>query len=249
MPVPVIIATRRNYLHTLSRAIAIGTELPLSNKTAKFTSIVRRKHLKQSICKCFSKPNGFVPPLNGPEKYLWKTLSLMKLMYENFWRNSIPTRQLVRMVSLQNFWKKWVMRFGLTLFMQSLLHPSEVPADWRHATVAPVFKSGKSDKVKAENYRPISLTSISCKIMEHIVHSNIIFHLDNTGMLSDTQHRFRQRRSCESQLVLTIHDLALNDGHQIDSVLLDFSKTLDKVDHFKLCLKLDHYGVQGTSLN
>ena len=81
------------------------------------------------------------------------------------------------------------------------------------------------------------------------MHSNIIPHLDNTGMLSDTQHRFRKRRFCESQLVLTIHDLALNDAHQIDSVLLDFSKTLDKVDHFKLCLKLDHHGVQGTSLN
>ena len=139
---------------------------------------------------------------------------------------------------------------GLTLVIQASLNQSQIPEDWRHALVAPVFKPGKNDKSKASNYRPISLTSISCKIMEHIIHSSIISHLDTTNTLTDTQHGFRKNRSCESQLILTIQDLAksLNEAKQIDSILLDFSKAFDKVDHNKLCLKLHHYGVRGKVL-
>jgi hypothetical protein len=78
------------------------------------------------------------------------------------------------------------------------------------------------------------LTSISCKIMaEHIMHSNIISHLEANNILSNYQHGFRKERSCESQLLLTIQDLAdgLNNGDQIDCILLDFSKAFDKVPH------------------
>ena len=46
---------------------------------------------------------------------------------------------------------------------------------------------------------------------------------------------------------------ALNEGKQLDTILLDFSKAFDKVDHTKLCLKLtlklDHYGIRGKTIN
>ena len=92
----------------------------------------------------------------------------------------------------------------------------------------------------------MSLTSICCKILEHIVHSHVMSHLDNHQMLNDAQHGFRKRRSCESQLILTVQDLAkgLNEGEQIDAVLLDFSKAFDKVPHQSLLEKLRHYGVR-----
>ena len=56
-----------------------------------------------------------------------------------------------------------------------------------------------------------------------------------------------QKRSCESQHILTTHDLAkgLDNKSQIDAVLLDFSKAFDKVPHHRLPQKLDHYGVRG----
>lgn len=65
------------------------------------------------------------------------------------------------------------------------------------------------------------------------------------------QHGFREKRPCESQLLLTVHDFAqgLNLGEQIDSILLDFSKAFEKVDHNKLCHKLHHYRIQGKTLN
>ena len=92
----------------------------------------------------------------------------------------------------------------------------------------------------------MSFTSICCKILEHIVHSHVMSHIDSHQMLSDAQHGFRKRRSCESQLILTVQDLAkgLNEGEQIDAVLLDFIKAFDKVPHQRLLEKLRHYVVR-----
>ena len=136
----------------------------------------------------------------------------------------------------------------LTMIFQASLDQGKIPQDWKKAFISPIFKKG--DRHKPSNYRPVSLTSICCKILEHIVHSHVIKHLDDHHLLNDAQHGFRKRRSCESQLILTVQDLAkgLNDGEQIDAVLLDFSKAFDKVPHQRLLEKLCHYGVRD-SLN
>ena len=125
----------------------------------------------------------------------------------------------------------------LTLIFKASLHQGEILEQWKKACVTPLFKKG--DRGKAANYRPVSLTSISCKIMEHIMHSSIISHLEANNILSNYQHGFRKEKSCESQLLLTIQDLAdgLNNAEQIDCILLDFSKAFDKVPHQHLINK------------
>ena len=136
---------------------------------------------------------------------------------------------------------------ALTFIFQASINQSKISSDWKTAIVAPVFKKG--DRGQPSNYKPMSLTSICCKIMEHIIHSNVLTHLENTNILSDEQHGFRKRRLCDTQLVLTIHDLvkALDCGDQIDGILLDFSKAFDKVPHNRLLMKLDHYGVRNNT--
>ena len=86
--------------------------------------------------------------------------------------------------------------------------------------------------------------------MEHIIHSHLMKYLDNHHILSDQQHGFRKRRSCESQLITTVHDLAsgLDKRQQIDAILLDFSKAFDKVAHRRLATKLHHYGIRNKTL-
>ena len=81
-------------------------------------------------------------------------------------------------------------------------------------------------EAKAENYRPISLTSIKCKVLEHLIHRNIIFHLDQQRIYTDVQHGFCKSQSCETQLIKTVNNLAksLNESQQVDRILLDFSK-------------------------
>ena len=88
-----------------------------------------------------------------------------------------------------------------------------IPKNWKHANVAPAFKKG--ERYKAENYRPISLTCICCKLMEHIITSNIM-----------KQHGFRKARSCESQLLPFIQELnaSNNKNIQTDLIIMDFAK-------------------------
>ena len=137
---------------------------------------------------------------------------------------------------------------ALTLIFQASLDQSAPPAAWKHAWGIPVFKKG--ERARPSNYRPISLTCIACKCLEHIIHSNIMDHLDNNAILSDFQHGFRKKRSCDTQLIQTVHNLAkcLHDSEQIDAVLLDFSKACDKVPHARLKAKLNYYGIRGNTL-
>ena len=96
----------------------------------------------------------------------------------------------------------------LAFIYNELLAQGTVPDDWRQANVAPVYKKG--EKYDAANYRPVSLTCICCKILEHIIVSNINKHLSLENILADYQHGFRSQRSCETQLVQFFHDMASN---------------------------------------
>ena len=92
-----------------------------------------------------------------------------------------------------------------TKIFQKSYDTGTVPSDWRDANIVPIYKKG--DKQQPSNYRLVSLTSISCKIMEHIVHSNIMGHFEKNNILCDEQHGFRKKRSCESQLITTIEGM------------------------------------------
>lgn len=131
----------------------------------------------------------------------------------------------------------------LTDIFNTSLAEGTVPSDWKNANVTPVYKKGP--KFKPENYRPISLTCVCCKVMEHIITSNIMAHLDRNNLLFQNQHGFRSRLSCETQLIEFTQDLfdTLNQGGQTDVVVMDFSKAFDKVDHRRLLLKLRRLGI------
>ena len=134
----------------------------------------------------------------------------------------------------------------LQLIFDKSLSTGVVPDDWRTANVSPVYKKGQ--KYSASNYRPISLTSVCCKVMEHIVTSAIMNHGENNGLLYDLQHGFRRGRSCETQLIEFIDDLAnnLDKGQQTDVLIMDFAKAFDKVNHSLLTHKLHNYGISGS---
>ena len=73
------------------------------------------------------------------------------------------------------------------------------------------------------------MTSVPCNILEHIVCSNIMAHLDENKHLSDKQHAFRKWHNCETQLATVINDLAkiLDNKGQVDTFILDFEKAFD----------------------
>ena len=81
----------------------------------------------------------------------------------------------------------------LTTIFQTSLDTGKIPDDWREAAIVPNFKKG--DRHQASNYRPVSLTSVSCKVLEHIVRSQTMDHHDTNNILTDKQHGFRSKRS------------------------------------------------------
>ena len=82
----------------------------------------------------------------------------------------------------------------ISLFFQASLNQGIIPDDWKTANVVPVFK--KEERNKAENYCPISLTSVTCKLLEHVICSSIMNHLDKHDILTNAQYGFRKQCSC-----------------------------------------------------
>ena len=111
-----------------------------------------------------------------------------------------------------------------------------LPKDWLAANIVPVYKKG--DKSNPANYRPISLTSVSCKTMEHNICHSILDHLNTYNIISSTQHCFRPDLSCQTQLILLMDEIlrAMDQHYQVDLIMLDFSKAFDTVAHNKLYL-------------
>ena len=78
------------------------------------------------------------------------------------------------------------------------------PKDWKNALITPVYKKGNVHL--ASNYRPVSLTYVACKLLEHIVCSHILSFLESHSLLTPLQHGFHKGHSCESQLLITLDD-------------------------------------------
>ena len=136
--------------------------------------------------------------------------------------------------------------FLTTIFKESF-NTGKFPRDWRIANVTAIFKKG--EKYKASNYRPVSLTSLCCKVQEHIITSNVLKHLEEHQVLTDCQHGFRARRSCDTQPLTLARELVsgFDKKHQYDLVILDFSKAFDHVPHKRLLKKMDHYDIEGST--
>ena len=111
----------------------------------------------------------------------------------------------------------------LTVLFQTSLEKGVVPMEWRTALVTPIFKKG--EKYIPANYRPVSLTCILSKVMEHIITSHLMSFAENNKILFKHQHGFRRNRSCEKQLLEFIADITynLNCGIETDACVMDFS--------------------------
>lgn len=133
------------------------------------------------------------------------------------------------------------------IFTQSLSE-GKLPESWKDANVTPLFKKGA--KNKPSNYRPVSLTSIPCKVMEGMIRDKMMTHLESHELLTDHQHGFVSQRSCVTNLlsVLDSWTQSLDEGKAVDAIYLDFAKAFDSVPHERLLQKVESYGINANVL-
>ena len=136
----------------------------------------------------------------------------------------------------------------LALVFNKSFRQRRLPRSWKSSLVVPIFKSGqRSDPL---NYRPVSLTSVVCKVMEKVIVRRLYEYLEENLILNDNQFGFRQGRSTSEQLLLTYSEVSkwYNDGIIADLVFFDFRKAFDVVNHSVLMCKLQCFGICGNLL-
>ena len=123
------------------------------------------------------------------------------------------------------------------------LEQRKAATDWKIQNISPIHKKGSKDE--PGNYRPISLTSVPGKILESIIVDEIVSHLESNNLILNSQHGFRNGRSCLTNLLDFFHDMysVYDNSRAIDILYLDFQKAFDKVPHKRLMAKVRSLGI------
>ena len=90
----------------------------------------------------------------------------------------------------------------IAIIMNKSIQEGNLPSIWKKANVVPIFKKGK--KNMSGNYRPVSLTSVTCKILEGLVRQKLVEHLTDNNLVTDYQHGFVSGRSCSTNLLAVL---------------------------------------------
>jgi len=136
----------------------------------------------------------------------------------------------------------------LSLLFNNSISVGKIPDDWKKAIITPISKGGLASDVC--NYRPISLTSVACKIMERVIVQHLLSYLSLYRVISRQQHGFLLRKSTTTNLLETMNDwtLAIDSRDGVLAAYVDFAKAFDSVSHPKLYHKLRGYGISGSVL-
>ena len=138
----------------------------------------------------------------------------------------------------------------LKIIFKHSLKKGKFPKIWKKANVVPVHK--KEDKMLVKNYRPISLLPIFGKMFERVIYNSLFNYFQSNILFTPFQSGFLPGDLCIAQLLSIIHEnqTAFDENPTVDvrGVLLNTSKTFDKVWHDGIIFDLKAYGVKDQKL-
>ena len=137
----------------------------------------------------------------------------------------------------------------ITIIFNRSMNEGILPNDWKVAHITAIYKKG--DSSNPENYRPISLTSVICKMLETLVKTTVMQHLVREELLSTRQYGFIKGRSTTTQLLSYLEEVidVISAGGVVDTIYFDFAKAFDSVPHQRLLMKLRSYGLDSYILD
>ena len=193
----------------------------------------------------FSPPDITILPLFGVDKPISNDVDFSHAVVYKALKNSrrtllngpddISSIFLVKLAA--------VLALPISIIFSASYHFAILPDEWKSARIMPLFKKG--DPSIVGNYRPISLISTLCKVMETIIKDNLLSHAISNNIINHNQHGFIPGRSTCSQLFEAQYDWCsgLDEGGIYDVIMIDFRKAFDVVSHYKLITKLHKLGV------
>jgi len=227
----------------------------LKNKNGESIVIAADKAelLNEFFSSVFTLDNHAIPSLPVDEKFS-DSLEEVDFSFIKIFRvlNKLKAKHTMGPDGLSTFFLKNLsgsIAFPLLLIFNQSFQSGRLPAIWKHAVITPVFKKGLASNVN--NYRPISITCVCCKVMETVIKDEMLSFLLKHNKITKQQHGFLSKRSTVTQLLECVNDwsLALNYKQSVDCIYIDFAKAFDSVVHSKLCAKLAAIGIKGKLLN
>ena len=206
--------------------------------------------LQHQFCSVFTEERGETPMMNKRTTKSIHTLLISEEMVKNEIRilnvnkscgpDEISPIILIKLVDH--------VAGPLAMLMNRTLQHGSLPKEWKKAFVSPIYKKGSQNI--AENYRPISLTSVVCKLMEKFMKDAVLNHLIENNLLSRKQFGFISGRSTVTQLLNYFDKCAetISNGGVVDSIYFDFAKAFDTVPYKRLSVKMKAYGIEGDVL-
>lgn len=232
----------------------VGT---LINDAGEHTTADKDKSniLNEYFCSVCTKDNGITPPFDvdlpfdtSISNIQFDSLKLITAINKLKKKNSLscgpdgyPVHLLIALAP--------ALVGPLSQIYNSFISVGKMPAAWKEAIITPVFKKGSSQD--PSNYRPISQTSVFCKLMERVIATDIADYLSHNNLLSSQQHGFLAKRSTLTNLLETTNDwsIAIDNKKLQTAIYVDFSRAFDSVSHEKLIKKLSSYGIRGELLS
>lgn len=212
-------------------------------------------HMAEALATTFSAVFDDSPPpdtiphqqCNSQISQCYSQVAKVKSLLSKLKNGSSPGPDGVTVAFLKRFSPE--LGLPLSLIFNTSMESSELPIQFKMARVSPIFK-GKGSRADPSNYRPISLTSIPCKVMEKVVFEHLMTYFEENSILIPNQFGFRPKRSTVDQLLQTYETITnwYDQGKVVDLVLFDYSKAFDRVNHGLLLKKLKLLGVAGCLL-
>ena len=193
------------YAYVKGKTKSRQTVGPLKREDGKTTETDKEtaEELNKFFASVYSKKNSIPPPPERREpieqqmRKVRVTERKIKEKIEKMRAEAAPGPDGIRPAFLHQT-KNEIAR-PLKIIFEKSLEEGKIPEDWRASNITPIYKKGK--KTEAGNYRPVALTSVCCKLLEHLVRDKITEHLESNKLLRESQHGFRAKKSWATNLL------------------------------------------------